>query len=148
MSRPPVFRLDEYVVQEVDLQTAGADAFDRLILPPAQFTAFPAGHLELTGAQAARLVRIGLKPSWPDHLVLHDHLIGIEWKKPGADLSISRMVHSRRSGRPRWVEGQRDVFPRLRRAGMRGPYLCISVEQALTILEAEGVPLRRWRMAA
>ncbi len=152
-SEPPVrrkapFRLTEYLEPEVDLQADGAAAFARLIREPAEWTAFPAGHLKLTGQQAARLTRIGLKRSWPDHLVLHaGKIIGIEWKKRGEPLSRSRWVRTK-AGKSRWVEGQREVFPRLAGQGMRGPYLCETVEEALTHLEAEGVPMLKWRVAA
>jgi hypothetical protein len=149
MSARP-FRLTAPVVpeDEVDLQVAGEMAFSRLIRAPAEWTAFPAGHLKLTGQQAARLTRIGLKRSWPDHLVLYaGKLIGIEWKRPGERLSHSRWVRTK-SGKPRWVEGQREVFPRLAQQGMRGPYVCQTVEEALAALEAEGVPMVRWRIAA
>jgi hypothetical protein len=145
---PARFRLTRELQPEVDLQADGEAAFARLIRPPAEWTAFPAGHLKLTGAQAARLTRIGLKRSWPDHLVLYaGKLIGIEWKKPGETLSRSRWVRTK-SGKSRWVEGQREVFPRLAGQGMRGPYVCETVEQALEALEAEGVPMVRWRIAA
>jgi hypothetical protein len=143
------FELDEYVAPEVALQASGAAAFDRLLRPPAQWTAFPAGHLLLDGAQAARLTRIGLKRSWPDHLVLYDGiLIGIEWKRPGEEaLSISRVVRTR-GGKQRWVAGQREVFPLLKAAGMKGPYVCTSVEAALKILAAYDVPMLKWEVTA
>jgi hypothetical protein len=145
---PRAWKLTLPLPNEVDIQAAGEAAFATLIRPPAEFTAFPAGHLKLTGAQAARLTRIGLKRSWPDHLVLHaGKLIGIEWKKPGEGLSRSRWVRTRR-GTTRWVEGQQEVFARLAGQGMRGPYVCETVVQALEALEAEGVPMVRWRVAA
>jgi hypothetical protein len=148
VSVPRAWKLTAPLPDEVDLQAAGEAAFCTLIRPPAEFTAFPAGHLKLTGAQAARLTRIGLKRSWPDHLILYaGKLIGIEWKKPGETLSRSRWVRTKR-GTSRWVEGQREVFPRLAGQGMRGPYVCETVEQALEALEAEGVPMVRWRIAA
>ena len=147
-ARRTAFRLRAYVPGEVDLQATGAEAFDRLIRKPAEWTAFPAGHLQLTGQQAARLTRIGLKRSWPDHLVLYaGKIIGIEWKKPGEALSQSRWVRTK-NGKLRWVEGQKEVFPRLALQGMRGPYVCETIEEALTALEAEGVPMVRWRVAA
>jgi len=145
-SRP--FRLSAYTADETDLQAAGEMAFSRLFRAPVEWTAFPAGHLQLTGQQAARLTRIGLKRSWPDHLVLYGgKLIGIEWKRPGETLSRSRWVQTR-SGKKRWVEGQREVFPRLAAQGMRGPYVCQTVEEALAALEAEGVPMVKWRITA
>jgi phosphoglycolate phosphatase-like HAD superfamily hydrolase len=143
----PALQLDEYELPEVDIQAAAASAFDRLIRPPAVWTAFPAGHIQLTGQQAARFSRIGLKRNWPDHLVLHDsRLIGLEFKRPGEKLSISRWVRTKR-GKARWVEGQREAFPKLKAAGMR-LFVCTSVEQALMILEEEGVPMLKWRVAA
>jgi hypothetical protein len=145
----PALVLDEYVQAEVSLQEAGAQAFDRLLRPPAMWTAVNVGHIELTAAQAAKVYRVGVKPNWPDHLVIFPgKLVGIEWKTRDGALSISRVVHTRRSGRPRYVEGQRDVFPKLTLAGMRGPYVCITVEQALRMLQAEGCPMLPWSMAA
>jgi hypothetical protein len=145
----PAFALDEYVPPEVDLQAAGADAFDKLLRPPAMWTAMPMGHIKLTGQQAARLHRIGAKRNWPDHLILHGgRLIGIEWKKPGTGkLSITRIEHTKR-GRPRLVEGQREVFPRLKAAGMIGPFECSSVDHALRILRALEVPMLAWEVMA
>ena len=136
----PAFALDEYVQPEVDLQAAGAQAFDRLLRPPAMWTAIALGHIELTGQQAARLSRIGLKRSWPDHLIMWpENVVGIEWKTGDGKLSISRVVHTKR-GKPRWVEGQRETFPKLKAAGMR-IYVCISVGHALRILKALGCPM-------
>jgi len=31
---------------------------------------------------------------------------------------------------------------------MRGPYLCETIEEALDALEAEGVPMVKWRVTA
>jgi hypothetical protein len=146
--RRRAFKLTPYVPEEVDLQAAGAEAFARLIRDPVQWTAFPAGHLKLTGQQAARLTRIGLKRSWPDHLILFDgKLIGIEWKRRGETLSRSRWVTTK-AGKSRWVDGQREIFPLLASQGMRGPYVCETVEAALLALEAEGIPMVNWRIAA
>lgn len=142
-------QLDEFIEPEAGLQEAIAQAFAKLIRPPAEWAAYPAGHISLDGQQAAKLYRAGLRPNWPDFLVLHaGHLIGIEVKTVDGELSRTRIVRSRRSGRPRIVEGQRDVFPRLKAAGMHGPHVVRSVEHALTMLEAEGVPLVAWRIAA
>jgi len=147
-ARKRAWRLEPFVADEVDLQAAGASAFDRLLREPAEWTAFPAGHLKLTGQQAARMTRVGLKRSWPDHLVLYaGKIIGIEWKRRGEKLSRSRWVKTS-SGKMKWAEGQADVFPRLAQQGMRGPYVCETVEEALAALEAEGVPMLKWRVAA
>jgi hypothetical protein len=132
MTRP--FRLVAPGALEDDLH-AVAQALDVLLLPPAQWTTFSAGH-ELTGQAAAKLARLGLKRSWPDILVLH----GIELKRVGGTLSRTRTVRTRR-GRLRIVEGQRDAFPRLEAAGMRLA-TCDSVDAVMAQLTAQGVPLR------
>jgi hypothetical protein len=135
------FHLSTPVPPEDNLHKAVAQALDVLLLPPAQWTTFPAGHVELTGQAAAKLARLGLKRNWPDILVLHGVLHGIELKRPGGTLSRTRSVRTRR-GRLRVLEGQRDVFPRLEAAGMRLA-VCGCVDTVLAQLEAWGVPLRR-----
>jgi hypothetical protein len=119
---------------------AVAHALDRLLLPPAEWTTFPAGHIPLPARWAAKLARLGLKRNWPDILVLHGPLHGIELKRPGEDLSHARWVRTR-SGARRCVEGQREVFPRLEGAGMRLA-VCHSVADVLDTLAGWGVPLR------
>ena len=112
------FRLVAPAPREDDLHEAVAQALAVLVLPPAEWTTFPAGHVKLTGQAAAKLARLGLKRNWPDVLVLHGVLYGIELKRPGGSLSRTRTVRTRRGG-ARIVEGQREAFPRLERAGMR-----------------------------
>jgi hypothetical protein len=116
-AKPRPFRLTAPVVPEDDLHAAVADALDILLMPPATWTCFPAGHVKLSGQAAAKLSRMGLKRGWPDILVLHRQLYGIELKRRGGSLSRTRMVRTRRGGL-RILEGQRDVFPRLEAAGM------------------------------
>ena len=135
------FSLAAPITPENDLHAAVAHALDVLLLPPATWTTFPAGHVELTAQAAAKLARLGLKRNWPDILVLHQVLHGIELKRTGAALSRTRTVRTRR-GRLRTVEGQRDVFPRLEAAGMRLA-VCTSVDEVLAQLAAWDVPLRR-----
>jgi hypothetical protein len=132
------------VPSESDLHAAVAVALDRLLRPPAQWTTFPAGHVELTGRAAAKLALLGLKRGWPDLLVLHGTLYGIELKRAGGPLSNTRTIRTRR-GLLRVVEGQRDVFPRLEAAGMRLA-VCDSLEAVLDTLTAWGVPLRRYKV--
>ena len=139
MARP--FRLTAPVVPEDDLHAAVADALDRLLLPPATWTTFPAGHVPLPARYAVKLARLGLKRNWPDVLVLHrGTLHGIELKRPGEGLSIARWVRTRR-GAPRFVEGQRETFPRLEAAGMQIA-VCETVVGVLDALAGWGVPLR------
>jgi hypothetical protein len=61
-----------------------------LLGPPAQWTTFPAGHVELSERAAAKRARLGLKRGWPDILVLHGTLYGIELKRAGEPLSRTR----------------------------------------------------------
>ena len=68
---------------------------------------------------AVKLARLGLKRNWPDILVLHRGIYGVELKRPGEGLSIARWVVNRRTGGRRYVEGQRETFPRLEAAGMQ-----------------------------
>lgn len=122
------------------MHAAVADALDRLLLPPAEWTCFPAGHVPLPARFAVKLARMGLKRNWPDILVLHGRLHGIELKRPGQGLSRARWVPTRRGGN-RYVEGQREVFPRLEAAGMKLA-TCHTVVGVLDQLTAWGVPLR------
>jgi hypothetical protein len=139
MGRAP-FKLTELVPFEDELHAAVADALDRLLLPPAEWTTFPAGHVPLPARFAVKLARMGLKRNWPDILVLCGPLHGIELKRSGETLSRARWVRTR-SGAPRYVEGQREVFPRLETAGMKLA-TCHTVVGVLDQLTAWGVPLR------
>jgi hypothetical protein len=134
------FHLRPAIPPEDDLHFAVAQALDVLLLPPAMWTTFPAGHVPLPPAFAVKLARLGLKPNWPDVLVLHRNLYGIELKRPGARPSIARTVRTRRGGL-RNIEGQRETFPRLEAAGMQIA-VCETVVAVLDTLAAWGVPLR------
>ncbi len=54
------FRLVAPVAPETDLQEAVAQALDLLLLPPAEWCAYPAGYIKLTGQQAAKLARMSV----------------------------------------------------------------------------------------
>lgn len=136
------FRLAPPSASESDLHTSVAKALDALLTPPAIWACYPAGHIQLPPAAAAKLSRAGLKRGWPDLLVLHDgHIFGIELKRPGGRLSKTRTVRTKRGGL-RVLDGQEDTFPRLREAGMRLA-VCESVEAVLTTLKQWGIPTRR-----
>jgi hypothetical protein len=139
VTRP--FRLVAPVAPETDLQESVAAVLDLLLLPPATWAAYPAGHIALTGQQAAKLARMGLRRGWPDLLILHGTLYGIELKKPGGTLSRTRAVRTRRGGL-RILEGQRDSFPKLEAAGMRLA-VCEGVDEVLGVLARWDIPLRR-----
>lgn len=141
MSRAPKFRLTGAGGREIDLQASVADALNVLLMPPAFWTAFPAGHVQLPPAAAARLSRAGLKMGVPDIIAWHGgQSFGIELKIGSGRLSRTRMARTKR-GSLRWVEGQEDVFPKLEAAGMRIA-VCRSVDDVLAALDAWGVPLR------
>ncbi len=138
---PPAYRLTRVVVSEKSLHETVANGLDRLLLAPAEWTTFPAGSVPLPPQFAAKLARLGLKRGWPDILVLHKHLYGIELKCHGGRLSKTRSVRTR-SGALRVLDGQADVFPRLERAGMEIG-VCRTLDEVLAWLGAHGVPLRR-----
>lgn len=136
----PRFRLTAPVQPEQELHETVAEMCGRMIAPPAEWAFYPAGAIPLTGQQVAKLARMGLKRGWPDFLILHDWLYGIELKRLGAQLSRTRMGRTRR-GSPRILDGQVDVFPRLIAAGMRDIAICYSVEEVVAAWERWGIPL-------
>lgn len=117
-----------------------AKALDILLLPPAVWFAMPVGHIKLTPAQAALLSRIGVKRGLPDLMVLYGGIYGIELKRGEGSLSRTRTVRTKR-GALRILEGQLDVFPRLRRAGMKIE-VCYSLDEVLAALRAWNIPIR------
>ena len=128
-------------VLEDDLHASVANSLDWHVLPPAEWTTFPAGSVPLPKQFAAKLARLGLKRGWPDILVLHDRrLYGIELKRLGGRLSRTRIVRTKRGGL-RELAGQVDVFPRLEGAGMTIA-VCHTVPEVLAMLRAWGVPMR------
>jgi hypothetical protein len=146
-TKPRPFRLTAPAVPEQDLHEQVARILDLELAPPVAWTTFPAGSVPLPPAYAAKLTRMGLKPGWPDILVLHGRLFGIELKRHGGGLSQTRTVRTR-LGRLRLVEGQADVFPRLAAAGMTIG-IARSVEEVLCLLDSWNVPrARRVRTAA
>lgn len=141
MSKPRPFRLTAPEPDEDCLHASVAAALNTLLLPPAQWTTFPAGGYGLSPAAAARLYRLGLKPGWPDILVCHDgRLYGLELKTRDGRLSTTRMVHTR-SGAARVRMGQREMLAGLERAGVRIA-VCRDVLEVLETLRRWDVPLR------
>ena len=111
-----------------------------MVLPPAEWTFFPAGAVPLPPRLAAKLTRMGLHRGWPDFLVLHERTFGIELKREGGVLSRTRLVRNKRGGL-RQVDGQRDVFPRLERAGMTIA-VCRNTDEVLDQLVRWQIPVR------
>ncbi len=139
-AKPRPFRLRAPIVPENDLHASVAEALDRLLLPPAVWTTFPAGSVPLPPQFAAKLSRLGLKRGWPDVLICHHGIFGIELKRVGGRLSTTRIVRTRR-GAPRILDGQADVFPRLIEAGMRIA-VCHSIAEVMAALTLWNVPTR------
>ena len=144
--RASPYRLMSPVAAEDELHAATARALDTLLLPPAMWTTFPAGNVPLPPQYAAKLSRLGLKRGWPDVLLVHRGIYGIELKRPGGVLSKTRVGRTSR-GALRVLVGQEDVFPCLEAAGMRIA-VCRSVPEVLAQLQAWGVPLRSYAVAA
>ena len=141
VSVPRAWRLVEEIRPEDELHASVADALDKLLLPPARWTTFPAGSVPLPPRYAAKLSRLGLKRGWPDvQIVFGGRIYGVELKRRGGKLSRTRLVRTRRGGL-RELVGQEDEFPRLREAGMEIA-VCNSLPAVLAFLAVCGVPLR------
>lgn len=126
--------------QENYLREAVPKALDLLLLPAATWVTSSAGQMSLTGQAAAKPARTGLKLNCPDVPDLHHVLRSIELNRPGGDLNWTRTVRTRRGG-ANVIEGQREAFPRLERAGMRLA-MCASLDDVLTALRGWGGPIR------
>jgi hypothetical protein len=135
------FRLTPPPIPEEDLHCAVVQALDRLLLPPTQWTTFPAGQIKLPPMLAAKLARMGLKRGWPDVLILHGKLYGIELKRRGGKLSKTYFTRDKRTGALRERLGQADVFPKLEEAGMTIA-VCSSLLEVYAQLSAWGIPMR------
>ena len=140
------FRLTAPEPLEQTIQEQVCAALDALLLPPAFWFSAGIGATKLTPQQAKALSRKGIKRGLPDLFCVYQGLIfGIELKTRTGRLSKTRVVHTRR-GSPRVLEGQEEVFPRLREAGMTIA-VCRSVDEALDQIARWGIPLRG-RLAA
>ena len=145
---PATFRLTHPTVyeQERDLQASCCQALDRLLLPPAFWFSAAIGATKLTPQQAAALARAGVKRGLPDIFVITPMpregslILGIELKTRSGRLSKTKIVRTK-SGAPRILEGQEDVFLRLERAGMIIE-IARSVPEMLDALKRWDVPLR------
>ena len=109
--------------------------------------ASPAGNVPLPPEYAAKLARFGLARGWPDILLAHGGIYGIELKRDGAKLSKTRMVRTRR-GTLRELAGQADVFPKPLAAGFRDIAVCHSTDEVLAALVRWNIPTRIRSVAA
>jgi hypothetical protein len=132
--------------KERDIHERVARALNALLLPPALWFCYPAGLVELSAAQAARFVRAGLKAGLPDIFVLYKGVWLIELKRPGGQLSRTRIVKSKHGLRE--IVGQVERFEELCKTGaVRDIAVCYSVDEVLDRLDAWHIPSRR-RVAA
>ncbi len=101
------------------------------LLPEVQWTAFPSDGLR-TAAGAARLKRLGWKAGWPDWQAVHKGLYhGLEFKRPGRELTISRLLLGR-DGKWRERIGQGPRVRMLESAGAKGRIAVVcSVDDAI-----------------
>jgi hypothetical protein len=144
----PRFRLSPPEPREDEIHASCARALDLLLLPPAVWCCYPAGHLKLSSAEVARLSRLGLRRGLPDLLVFHNATWGIELKRHGMGLSKTRMGRTAR-GAPKVLIGQDVMFPRLiASGGFAAIATCHSVQEMLDQLAAWDVPLRPGVIAA
>jgi hypothetical protein len=137
----PRFRLTHPDPDEDALHQAVANLLDGILLPPTQWVTFPAGGYALSASAAARLARIGLKPSWPDIQIISDgRFYGLELKTRTGVLSKSREVRTRWGG-TRTVMGQVEMLRALEAAGARVA-VCRSVDDVLHELKRWQIPTR------
>ena len=145
MRAPPAYRLTHPVVPERSIQEACCTALDTLILPPAFWFSAAIGASKLSPQQATALARAGVKRGIPDIIVItpiHNgsRVLGIELKTRTGRLSKTRIVRTK-SGAPRILEGQEDVFLRLEAAGMVIE-VARSVNDMILALERWNIPMR------
>ena len=124
------FRLVAPEPSELELHTSCARALDALLLPPARWCTYPAGHIQLPPQAAAKLFRVGLKRSYPDILIFYGQTYGIELKRSDGRLSRTRIIRTR-SGAPRMVVGQEEMFPKLLETGAFGGIAVVLISVAV-----------------
>ena len=137
------FALTALAAPEDDVQAAIVKALDVLLLPPATFTAIAAtGYSALSGAQAAKFVRMGVRPGFSDLMVLGEggKILFLEIKAAGGKLSKTRTVRTKK-GRAREIVGQTENFARLEAMGFT-VRVARTVEQALDHCRDAGIGLR------
>lgn len=132
-------KLTEWLPSEDELHTAVAALLYRLVKPPAAWTCIPTGQLYLREDQRARLTRAGVKPGWPDFIVVHRDCYGIELKRRGGRLNSAVQYRTKR-GTLRERPSQAEVFGQLRDAGMMIA-VCHTPEEVESTLRMWAIPL-------
>jgi hypothetical protein len=131
------FKLTAIEPTEFELQRSVADLLDWLLMPPAFYTAFPAGWGKLPPRIAGLLKACGLKRGMPDVLVFDVHnmianrtypkIVGIELKRPSKKTATS--------------DEQDLMHGKLRAIGVP-VYVCWKIEQVIEVLDTEGINRR------
>lgn len=123
------FKLTAYEPTEFELQKSVADLLDWLLVPPAFYTAFPAGWGKLPPRIAGLLKACGLKRGMPDVLVFDygPRMIGIELKRPSRKTATS--------------DDQDLMHAKLRAIGVP-VYVCWKIEQVIEVLDTENIKRR------
>lgn len=131
---------------ERDIHEAVADALDErrgILRPPAFAVCYPAGIVELSPQQAARYVKCGLKTGMPDFLIFYQGVYLLELKRPGGQLSQTR-IEKNKFGALREIVGQAERFAQLCATGaVRDLAVCYSVDDVLAKLAEWKLPMRR-----
>ena len=111
VTKPPRLKLVAPVVSEDELHCSVSDLLDFAVAPPAMWTCFPAGNVPLPPEYAAKLARMGLHAGWPDFLIVHRGIFGVELKRT-ANGVLSRTRTVRTTRRPARGRGSvRACFP-------------------------------------
>jgi hypothetical protein len=146
MPKPFRFTAPEPLEREIHEQVARA--LDALVLPPAFWFCYPAGIIQLSAQQAARMVKCGLRTGLPDFMVFYQGVYLIELKRRGGQLSQTRIVKTK-SGGLREIVGQRERFKELRDTGaVVDGAICYTVTGVLDALTRWQIPMRRIAGAA
>jgi hypothetical protein len=137
------FRLTAPVPSESDIHEAVAKILDALLpVDRVAWMTYPAGLIELSPRQAARLARCGLKTGMPDIWIFYRGVWLIELKKPGGRLSHSRIVRSKHGLRE--IVGQVERFEQLCKTGaVRDIAICYSVADVLETIARWQIPTTR-----
>lgn len=134
--KPPRLRLTGEPPERDD-HLAFVHFLDRFLEAPAEWTAMNMGHVKLRPDQAVEVHRRGCRSGWPDFLLCHGLVYGLELKTTDGALSRTHCVRTRR-GQLRVVVGQVEMHERLRAAGMQIA-VCQGFGPAV-------VQVARWRM--
>ena len=141
------FRLTAPEPLERDVHEAVAAALDALLLPPAFWFCYPAGIIQLSPQQAARMVKCGLRTGLPDFMIFYHGVYLIELKRRGGQLSQTRIVKTKRGLRE--VVGQRERFKQLKDTGaVVDGAICYSVNGVIDALTRWQIPMRKIAGAA